>query len=132
VAELEREAMAMIDQRPVRAAEHSVAARKAVLAGQWLALRTRMRDGMTQPATLGAVALVGGIMGWRSAASEKIVEVECKCPERPRPSLLGAGMRTLAIATLQAAASIASEEFLRSTMEQAAGDEDTEGARSDP
>jgi hypothetical protein len=123
--------MTMIDQRAVRAAEHSVAARKAVLAGQWLALRTRMRDGMTQPATLGAVALVGGIMGWRSAASEKIVEVECKCPERPRPSLLGAGMRTLAIATLQAAASIASEEFLRSTMEQAAGDEGTEGARSD-
>jgi hypothetical protein len=124
--------MAMIDQRAVRAAENSVAARKAVLAAQWLALRTRVRDGMTQPATLGAVALVGGIMGWRSAASEKIVEVECKCPERPRPSLLGAGMRTLAIATLQAAASIASEEFLRSTMEQAAGDEGTEGARSDP
>ena len=124
--------MAMIDQRAVRAAENSVAARKAVLAAQWLALRTRVRDGMTQPATLGAVALVGGIMGWRSAASEKIVEVECKCPERPRPSLLGGGMRTLAIATLQAAASIASEEFLRSTMEQAAWDEGTEGARSDP
>jgi hypothetical protein len=124
--------MTMIDQRAVRAAEHSVAARKAVLAGQWSALRTRMRDGMTRPATLGAVALVGGIMGWRSAASEKIVEVECKCPERPRPSLLGAGMRTLSIATLQAAASIASEEFLRSTMEQAAWHEGTEGARSDP
>jgi hypothetical protein len=125
VAELEREAMTMIDQRAVRAAEHSAAARKAALAGQWLALRTRMLDGMTQPATLGAVALVGGIMGWRSGGSAKIVEVECKCPERPRPSLLGAGMRTLAIATLQAAASIASEEFLRSTMEQAAGDEGT-------
>jgi hypothetical protein len=124
--------MAMIDQRAARAAEHSVAARKALLAAQWSALRTRVRDGMTQPATLGAAALVGGIMGWRSAGSEKIVEVECKCPERPRPSLLGAGMRTLAIATLQAAASIASEEFLRSTMEQAAWDEGTEGARSDP
>ena len=121
----------MIDQRAVRAAEHSVAARKAVLAAQWLALRTRMRDGMTQPATLGAAALVGGIMGWRSAAPEKIVEVECKCPERPRPSLLGGGMRTLAIATLQAAASIASEEFLRSTMEQAARDEGADRARSE-
>jgi len=31
-------------------------------------------------------------------------------------------MRTLAIATLQAAASIASEEFLRSTLAQAARD----------
>jgi hypothetical protein len=132
VAELEREGMEMIDQRAVRAAEQSVAARKAVLAEQWLALRTRMRDGVTQPATLGAVALVGGIMGWRSAASEKIVEVECKCPERPRPSLLGGGMRTLAIATLQAAASIASEEFLRSTMEQGARSEGVDGARSEP
>ena len=122
----------MIDQRAVRAAEHSVAARKAVLAAQWSALQTRMRDGMTQPATLGAVALVGGIIGWRSGGSEKIIEMECKCPERPRPSLLGAGMRTLAIATLQAAASIASEEFLRSTMEQAAGDEGADGAGSDP
>jgi hypothetical protein len=132
VAELEREGVAMIDQRAVLAAEHSVTARKAVLAAQWLALRTRMRDGMTQPATLGAVALVGGIMGWRSPGSGKIVGVECKCSETPRPSLLGGGIRTLAIATLQAAASIASEEFLRSTMEQAARDEGTDGARSRP
>jgi hypothetical protein len=132
VAELEREGVAMIDQRAVRAAEHSVTARKAVLAAQWLALRTRMREGMTQPATLGAVALAGGIMGWRSAGSGKIVDVECKCPETPRPSLLGGGIRTLAIATLQAAASIASEEFLRSTMEQAARDEGADGARSRP
>lgn len=124
--------MAMIDQRAVRAAEHSVAARKAALAAQWSALRTRMRDGLTQPATLGAVALVGGIMGWRAGGSEKIVDVECKCPERPRPSLLGTGMRTLAIATLQAAASIASEEFLRSTMEQGVRHEEADGARSEP
>ena len=122
----------MIDQRAVRAAEQSVAARKAVLAAQWLALRTRMRDGMTQPATLGAVALVGGIMGWRSAGSEKIVAVECKCPEKPRPSLLGGGMRTLAIATLQAAASLASEEFLRSTMGQRGGHGEADGAGSEP
>ena len=119
----------MINQRAVRAAEHSVAARKAILAAQWSALRTRMRDGMTQPATLGTVALVGGIIGWRSGGPAKIVEVECKCPETPRPSLLGGGMRTLAIATLQAAASIASEEFLRSTMEQAARDEGADGGR---
>ena len=91
-----------------------------------------MRDGLTQPATLGAVALVGGIMGWRAGGSEKIVDVECKCPERPRPSLLGTGMRTLAIATLQAAASIASEEFLRSTMEQGVRHEEADGARSEP
>jgi hypothetical protein len=132
VAKFEREVASMIDLRAVRAAEQSVAARKATLAAQWLALRTRMRDAVTQPATLGAVALAGGIIGWRSAASARIVEVECKCPETPRPSLLRGGMRTLAIATLQAAASIASEEFLRSTLAQAAGDEGADDARSEP
>ena len=122
----------MIDLRAVRTAEQSVAARKATIAAQWLALRARMRDAVTEPATLGALALTGGIIGWRSAASEKIVEVECKCPERPRPSLLRGGMRTLAIATLQAAASIASEEFLRSTLAQAGRDEGTGDTRSKP
>src|ERR1700736_6458451 len=78
----------MIDQRAVHAAQRSVAARKATLAVQWLALQARMRDAATQPVTLGAVALAGGIIGWRSGAPEKLVEVECKCPERPRPSLL--------------------------------------------
>ena len=118
----------MIDQRAVQAAQRSVAARKATLAAQWLALQAQMRDVATQPATLGAVALAGGIIGWRSAAPEKVIEVECKCPEKPRPSLLRGGMRTLAMATLQAVASIASEEFLRSTLAQAArhaGGDDT-------
>jgi len=122
----------MIDLRAVRTAEQSVAARKATIAAQWLALRARMRDAVTEPATLGALALTGGIIGWRSAASEKIVEVKCKCPERPRPSLLQGGMRTLAIAALQAAASIASEEFLRSTLAQAGRDEGTGDTRSKP
>jgi hypothetical protein len=132
VVKFEREVTSMIDQRAVRAAEQSVAARKATLAAQWLALRGRVRDAVTQPATLGAVALAGGILGWRSAASEKIVEVECKCPEKPRPSLLRGVIRTLAIATLQAAASIASEEFLRSTLGQAGRDEGADDARSEP
>jgi hypothetical protein len=113
----------MIDLRAVGAAEQSVATRKATLAAQWLALRTRMRDAVTEPTTLGAVALAGGIIGWRSAASEKTVVVACECPEQARPSLLRGGMRTLAIATLQAATSIASEEFLRSTLAQAGRDE---------
>jgi hypothetical protein len=119
----------MIDRRAVQAAQRSVAVRKATLAAEWLALQARMRDLATEPATLGAVALAGGIIGWRSAAPEKVVEVECKCPEKPRLSLLRGGMRTLAIATLQAAASIASEEFLRSTLAQAApadGADDTQ------
>jgi hypothetical protein len=122
----------MIDQRAVQAAQRSVAARKATLAVQWLALQARMRDAATQPVTLGAVALAGGIIGWRSGAPEKLVEVECKCPERPRPSLLRGGIRTLAIATLQAAASIASEEFLRSTLAQAARDDGADDTRHEP
>ena len=122
----------MIDQRAVQAAQRSVAARKATLAVQWLALQARMRDAATQPVTLGAVALAGGIIGWRSAARGKVVEVECNCPEKPRLSLLGGGMRTLAIATLQAAASIASEEFLRSTLAQAARDDGADDTRYEP
>jgi hypothetical protein len=132
VAELDHEVKPMIDQRAVRTAAQSVAARKATLAAQWLALRTRVRDTMTQPATLGAVVLAGGIMGWRSAASEKVVEVECNCPEKPRASLLGAGVRTLAIATLQAAATIASEEILRSTLQQAVRDRGVGDTRPEP
>jgi hypothetical protein len=122
----------MIDQRAVQAAQRSVAARKAALAAQWLALQAQMREVATQPATLGAVALAGGIIGWRSAAPEKVIEVECKCPEKPRPSLLRGGMRTLAIATLQAAASIASEEFLRSILAQTGRDEGADNVRYDP
>ena len=34
----------MIDVRAVRIAEQSVAARKATIEAQWLALRARMRD----------------------------------------------------------------------------------------
>ena len=122
----------MIDRRAVQAAQQSVAARKATLAAQWLALQARVRDAATQPATLGAVALAGGIIGWRSAAPEKLVEVECECPEKPRLSLLRGGMRTLAIATLQAAASIATEEFLRSTLGQAAFDDGAVNGRTEP
>jgi hypothetical protein len=118
VAEVESEPPTMIDQSAVSAAERAVASRKATLASQWTSLRTRLRDGVTEPATLGAAALVGGIAGWRSAAPQATVEVKCNCADKPRASLLGSGLRTLAIATLQAVASVASEEFVRSSMEQ--------------
>ena len=112
----------MIDQRAVRAAEQSVAARKLAVAAQWSSLRARLRDSITDPAALGTVALVGGILGWRSAAKGKPIDVECKCPPNPRPSILGGGIRALAVAALQAVATVASEEFLRSTTEHAASD----------
>jgi len=120
----------MIDQRAVRSAEQSVAARKRMLAAQWSSLRSRVREGATRPAALGTVALVGGIIGWRSGAKEKRIEVECKCPEKARQSLLGGGMRALAIATLQAVASVASEEFLRSATEQPRPDDAAADGRS--
>ncbi len=122
----------MIDQRAVIAAEKAVAARKAVLASQWVSMRTRLRDAITAPATLGTAALVGGIIGWRSSAPKKAVEVKCNCAPNPRASLLSGGLRTLAIATLQAAAAVASEEFLRSTMEQASRDSDAVRAAGHP
>ena len=68
----------MIDQRAVQAAQQVVAARKAKLAEQWLALQTQMRDAATQPATLGAVALAGGIIGWRSAAPLRQIPAHCR------------------------------------------------------
>jgi len=120
----------MIDQRTVWSAERAVAARKATIAAQWTALRARVRDGITQPTTIGAMALVGGVIGWRSAAPKKTVEAKCECPEKSRPSILGGGMRALAIATLQAAAAIASEEFLRSISEQKRHDDGTDESRT--
>lgn len=111
----------MINQRSVSAAERAVVARKAMLASQLTSLRTRLRDGVTQPATLGAAALVGGIVGWRSAAPARTVEVKCNCPQ-PRQSLIGGGLRTLAMATLQAVASVASEELVRNAMEPTSRD----------
>lgn len=120
----------MIDQRAVRSAEQSVAARRLLLAAQWSSLRARVREEATRPAALGTAALVGGIFGWRSGAKEKRIEVECKCPEKVRASILGDGMRALAIASLQAVAAVASEEFLRSATERARPDDSAADGRA--
>jgi hypothetical protein len=119
--------MSTSDRRAVFAAQQSVAARKATIAAQWSALETRVRNGVTSPTTLGAVALVGGVMGWRSAMPEKRIEVKCECPKKERSSALGGTMRALAIAALQAGAAIASEEFLRSVSEPTAENERRNG-----
>src|SRR5256885_17004078 len=108
VAKLNGEITSMIDRRTVQAAQQLVAARKATLAAQWLALQARIRDVATQPATLGAVALAGGTDGRHSRAPENVGEGECRCPGKPPPSVLGAGTRHLATPTLYARASIAS------------------------
>jgi hypothetical protein len=120
--------MSKSERHAVLAAEQTVAARKATIAAQWSALQTRAREGVTRPTTLGAVALVGGVMGWRSAGPEKRIAVKCECPEKARASFFGGTMRALTIAVLQAAAAIASEEFLRSVSGPAAREEGGDGA----
>ena len=106
----------LIDQRPLRAAESAVSARKALLAQQWTAARSRIRDKLVNPLTLLTVAAAGGVLGWRGAAPRAASEEAktCECPQNPSPA--SGLLKSLAIAGLQAVATIASEEFVRSRM----------------
>ena len=114
----------LIDERAVRAAEHAVSARKAELSRQWLTTHTNVGDKLVEPATLVSAALVGGFFGWRAGARREEVSVRCECPAQKTRSLFSGACR--AIAGLQVIASIATEEFLRSTVSRGAGA--TEGA----
>ena len=116
----------LIDERAVRAAEHAVSARKAELSRQWLTTHTNVGDKLVEPATLVSAALVGGFFGWRAGARREEVSVRCECPAQKTPSLFSGACRSIAIAGLQVIASIATEEFLRSTVSRGAGA--TEGA----
>lgn len=108
----------LIDERPLHAAESAVSARKALLAAQWAAARTRLGDKVVEPSTLLTAAAIGGILGWRGAARKTVSEAAttCECPPPKQPSLVLGLFRPLVIAGLQAVASIASEEFIRSTI----------------
>jgi hypothetical protein len=108
----------LIDERTSHAAESAVSARKATLARQWAAMQSRLGDKMVEPSTLLTVAAVGGILGWRSGASKAAATETktCECPARVKPSLLAGAFRSLAVAGLQVVASIASEEFVRTTV----------------
>ena len=117
----------LIEERAIRAAEDAVSARKAQFGRQWTAMQSRLGDTMVQPSTLLTVAAVGGILGWRSGAP-KAAAVEaktCECPPRHKPSLLVGTFKSLVVAGLQVIASIASEEFVRTTIARA---ESTESA----
>jgi hypothetical protein len=121
----------LIDERTSRAAESAVSARKAALARQWAAMQSRLGDKIVEPSTLLTVAAVGGILGWRSGPpSAAAAETKtCECPPTRKPSLLVGAFRSLAVAGLQVVASIASEEFVRTTM--ARGGEASGGATAE-
>lgn len=121
----------LIDERTSRAAESAVSARKAVLARQWAAMQSRLGDKIVEPSTLLTVAAVGGILGWRGGALKAAAAETktCECPPRVKPSLLMGALRSLAVAGLQVVASIASEEFVRTTM--ARGGEASGGATAE-
>jgi hypothetical protein len=124
-------AIVLIDQRAVRTAEDAVTMRKARLGAQWAAARAQARDKVTHPTTLVSVALVGGILGWRSAAPK--AEAQDSAPQaderKHEPGLLGGTLRTFLVAGLQVLASVATEEFLR-TM-SARSEEAAESAKAD-
>jgi hypothetical protein len=108
----------LIDERTSRAAESAVSARKALLARQWGAMQSQLGDKMVEPSTLLTVAAVGGILGWRGGAPKAAAAETktCECAPAHKPSLLVGAFKSLAIAGLQVVASIASEEFVRTTM----------------
>jgi hypothetical protein len=121
----------LIEERTIRAAEDAVSARKAQLGRQWAAMRSRLGDTMVQPATLLTVAAVGGVLGWRGGAP-KAAAVEaktCECSPPDKPSLLMGAFKSLVVAELQVIASIASEEFVRTTI--ARGGESPESATAE-
>ena len=122
----------LIDQRPLLAAESAVGARKALLAQQWAVARSRVGDKLVNPLTLLTVAAAGGVLGWRGAAPRAASEEakDCECPPQKLSPVSGL-LRSLAIAGLQAVATIASEEVVRSTMArggEASGSTTAEGA----
>ena len=121
----------LIDERTIRAAEDAVSARKAQLGRQWTAMQSRLGDTMVQPSTLLTVAAVGGILGWRSGAPKPaaLEAKTCECPPPRKPSLLVGAFKSLVVAELQVIASIASEEFVRTTM--ARGGEAPESATAE-
>ncbi|SRR6266567_194982 len=110
----------LIDERAVRAAEHAISVRKAELSRQWRAMRTNFSDRLVEPTTLVPAALAGGFFGWRAGARKEETRLRCKCPAQKTPSLLSGACRSIAIAGLQVIASIATEEFVRSTVSRGA------------
>jgi hypothetical protein len=108
----------LIDERPLHTAESAVSARKALLAQQWAAARSRLGDNLVEPSTLLTAAAIGGILGWRGAAPKAVSEKAktCEYPPPKQPSLVLGLFRSVTIAGLQVVASIASEEFIRSTI----------------
>jgi hypothetical protein len=114
----------VIDVRNVRAAERRVELRKEQVRERWDGLRRRGRDALLSPAALGAFALVGGVIGWRSArrSSESTKERNATQPDAVHSSSpAGSIFRGVASGLLQTIAAVAVEEALKSTITGGSG-----------
>lgn len=110
----------LTDERAVRLVEQALAGRKALLSRRWHALRAGFGDKLVEPVTLATAGLIGGIFGWRAGDRKDDARIRCECPaQETKPSLLSGALRSIAVAGLQVIASIATEEFVRSTVSRA-------------
>ena len=104
----------MVDQRNVRAAERRVELSKQQVRERWDGLRLRARDALVSPAALGTFALVGGVIGCRSARSSTEKRNAAHPREARRASAAGSVLRGVASGFLQTLAAVAVEEALKS------------------
>jgi hypothetical protein len=114
----------LIDVRNVRTAERRVELRKQQVRERWDSLRLCGRDALLSPAALGAFALLGGVIGWRSArrSSRSTKERNAMHPNAVRSSSpAGSILRGVASGVLQTIAAIAAEEALKSTITGGSG-----------
>jgi hypothetical protein len=98
----------------VRAAERRVELSKQQVRERWDGLRLRARDALVSPAALGTFALVGGVIGWRSARSSTEKRNATHPREARRASAAGSVLRGVASGFLQTLAAVAVEEALKS------------------
>src|SRR5581483_6833827 len=107
-------------ERSVRDAEMAVVQRKAAIARQWSGLRRRSVEAVVSPASLGALAFAGAMVGWRSAGKHKNggdgkreAEGSAERGAAMRPSIVDGALRSVGVGVLRAFASMAIEELLR-------------------
>jgi len=112
----------------VRSAERAVHDRKRLIAMQWSGLRERSVGAIAKPSTLGALALAGAVVGWRSAGKDKQAERMARAADEKSasrvgaavPSMLEEAVRSVGVGVLRGFATMAIEELLRGRSEKAA------------
>ncbi|MDQ2961857.1 MAG: hypothetical protein M3R31_01680 [Pseudomonadota bacterium] len=115
----------MIDQPSVHAVERRIELRKQQIREDWGRLRLRGRDALVSPAALGTFALLGGVIGWRSArrssrSTERRNAAHANAARRSSPA--GSVLRGVASGLLQTVAAIAVEEGLKGAIKGGTGE----------